>query len=387
MSENAVFSMEVPDADMITQELAAQERLLPEEVRRLKEQAESNADALFNMDIDSLKDKKKFASNTEKFGLDTMMRSSAKNSMLKVQIGKLAKSGEEGGEVSKGLLELRREVQGLDPSLVNFKGSGFFARLFNPVRNYFERYQKAEAVIASIMQSLDKGKTVLKNDNTTLAIEQQNLRGFTKKLIQETEMASLMDAAISARLDKAEDDSEDDERIRFIQEEILFPLRQRIMDMQQMIVVNHQGVIAMEVIQRNNKELIRGVDRAKSVTISALRTAVMVAYALYNQKIVLQKIQALNETTSDMITATSRMLRDQGGDIHTQSAEANISVDVLKEAFEDVMEALYEVSTFKQNALPAMKRSIDQFRELADKGEAAIKILEDGNELSSQSDW
>jgi uncharacterized protein YaaN involved in tellurite resistance len=387
MSENAVFSMEVPDAGKITQELAAQEQLLPEEVRRLKEQAESNAEALFTMDIDSLKDKKKFASNTDKFGLDTMMKSSAKNSMLRVQVGKLAKAGEEGGEVSKGLLELRREVQGLDPSLVNFKGSGFFAKLFNPVRNYFERYQKAEAVIASIMVSLDKGKAVLKNDNTTLAIEQQNLRGFTKKLMQEAEMAALMDTAISVRLDRAQDENEEDERVRFVQEEILFPLRQRIMDMQQMIVVNHQGVIAMEVIQRNNKELMRGVDRAKSVTISALRTAVMVAYALYNQKIVLQKIQALNETTSDMISATSRMLRDQGGEIHTQSVEANISVDVLKEAFEDVMAALYEVSSFKQNALPVMKHNIEQFRELAAKGEAAIKKLEDGNELSSQNDW
>jgi len=132
---------------------------------------------------------------------------------------------------------------------------------------------------------------------------------------------------------------------------------------------------------------MRGVDRAKSVTISALRTAVMVAYALYNQKIVLQKIQALNETTSDMISATSRMLRDQGGEIHTQSVEANISVDVLKEAFEDVMAALYEVSSFKQNALPVMKHNIEQFRELAAKGEAAIRKLEDGNELSSQNDW
>ena len=387
MSENAVFSMEVPDTGKITQELAAQEQLLPEEVRRLKEQAESNAEALFSMDINSLKDKKKFASNTDKFGLDTMVKSSAKNSMLRVQVGKLAKAGEEGGEVSKGLLELRREVQGLDPSLVNFKGGGFFAKLFNPVRNYFERYQKAEAVIASIIVSLDKGKAVLKNDNTTLAIEQQNLRGYTKKLMQETEMATLMDTAISVRLDRAQDENEEDERVRFIQEEILFPLRQRIMDMQQMIVVNHQGVIAMEVIQRNNKELMRGVDRAKSVTISALRTAVMVAYALYNQKIVLQKIQALNETTSDMISATSRMLRDQGGEIHTQSVEANISVDVLKEAFEDVMAALYEVSAFKQNALPVMKHNIEQFRELAAKGEAAIRKLEDGNELSSQNDW
>ena len=206
-------------------------------------------------------------------------------------------------------------------------------------------------------------------------------------IMQEVELASMMDTAISDKLEDVQFENADEARIRFIQEEILFPLRQRIMDMQQMIVVNNQGVVAMEVIQRNNNELMRGVDRAKSVTVSALRTAVMVASALYNQKIVLQKIKALNATTSDMITSTSRMLREQGGEIHQQSAEANVSVEVLKTAFEDVMVALHEVSTFKQNSLPIMRHNIEQFRLLAVKGEAAIRKLEDGNELSSQNDW
>ncbi|MCL1818416.1 MAG: toxic anion resistance protein, partial [Spirochaetaceae bacterium] len=138
---------------------------------------------------------------------------------------------------------------------------------------------------------------------------------------------------------------------------------------------------AMEVIQRNNKELIRGVDRAKTVTVTALRTAVMVASALYNQKIVLQKIQMLNETTNNMIAATSKMLKEQGTDIHKQSIESALSVDTLKTAFQDVMEALDEISAFKQNALPAMQVTISQFRELADKGESAIQRIEKANAL------
>jgi len=384
MEENAVFSMEIMDPEKITEEIEMQEQLIPEEVCRLKEQAENNAIALFNMDIDSVKDKKQFTSSIEQFGLDTMVKSTTKNSLLKVQVGKLANSGDEGSEVSKGLLDLRREVKGLDPGIINWNKKGFLSKILNPIRNYFERYQKAESVIDSIMKSLDKGKATLKDDNTTLAIEQQSLRNLSKQLAQEVELATLMDNAITERLEQAQADNEDEYKIRFVQEEILFPLRQRIMDMQQMTVVNHQGVLAMEVIQRNNNELMRGVDRAKSVTISALRTAVMVASALYNQKIVLQKIQALNETTSNMITSTSRMLREQGGDIHRQSVEANISVDVLKTAFNDVMVALNEVSTFRQNALPIMKNSIEQFRELAEKGEEEIRRMEKGNAISAQ---
>ena len=49
----------------------------------------------------------------------------------------------------------------------------------------------------------------------------------------------------------------------------------------------------MEIIRRNNLELIRSVERAKTVTVSALRVAVTVASALYHQKIVLEKVNLL----------------------------------------------------------------------------------------------
>lgn len=382
---NTGFSMAVLDADEISAEVKKEVQVKPEETNQLKQQAKNNAMAIFDCDMDSLTAKKAFTASIDDFGIDTMQKSTSKNSLLKVSVGKLSQSGAEGGAVSKGLVELQREIKDLDPSLVDFAKRGVLGKLFNPVRNYFERYEKSETVIANIIESLDKGKATLKNDNTTLAIEQQSLRDLSKKLNKEIEMAALMDEAISEKLEEAQAQNMDSDKIRFVQEEILFPLRQRVMDMHQMIVVNHQGIIAMEVIQRNNKELIRGVDRAKNVTVSALRTAVMVASALYNQKIVLQKIQMLNETTSNMIAATSRMLKEQGTEIHKQSVEANISVDTLKSAFTDVLGALDDISEFKRQALPQLKLQIDQFRELADKGETEIKKFERGNALLNDS--
>jgi uncharacterized protein YaaN involved in tellurite resistance len=153
------------------------------------------------------------------------------------------------------------------------------------------------------------------------------------------------------------------------------------MDLQQMLVVNQQGIMAIEVVIRNNKELIRGVDRAQNVTISALKIAVTVASALYNQQIVLKKIELLNQTTTELIAGTSRMLKNQGAAIQKQSMEANISVDTLKQAFADVLSALDSISVYKQEALPKMRHTIDQFRTLADEGEKQIVRLEKGHKL------
>ena len=370
------FSMNVCDTEEIKNEVIEAVKPEKEEVKKLKVLSDNNVEAVMNLDMDSLEDRKLILKSIDEFGLDTMQKSSQKNALLEVSIKNLSKMGDEGAEVAIGLTELQRAMKDLDPSMIDFTKKGFFGRVANPIRTYFDKYQKADNVINDIMESLEKGKITLKNDNTTLEIEELSMRDLTKKLAKEIEMGIMMDEEISDALNKAKVNNDDPDRISFVSEEILFPLRQRIMDMQQMIVVNQQGIIAIEVIRRNNKELIRGVDRAKNVTISALRTATIVASALYNQKIVLKKIDLLNKTTNDLISGTSKMLKEQGAEIQRQSIESNISVDTLKSAFSDTLEALNAISSYKQEALPRLKETISQFKELADLGEKQISKLE-----------
>ncbi|AIQ14580.1 toxic anion resistance protein [Paenibacillus durus] len=375
------FSMEVINPEKIKSAIEEQVKPVPEEVAQLKELAVNNVSTILELDIDSLEKRKEILQSIDNFGINTMRSSSEKNSLLQVSVGNLSRTGDEGGQVAKGLTELQLQLKDLDPSVVDFAKSGFLGKFFNPLRSYFAKYQKADAVISDIITSLDKGKSVLKNDNTTLEFEQQALRELTKKLQKEIQLGMLMDEEIESQIEAAKSRNESEDKIRFIKEEVLFPLRQRVMDLQQMQVVNQQGIMAIEVVIRNNKELIRGVDRARNVTISALKISVTVASALYNQRIVLKKIELLNQTTNDLISGTSKMLKDQGAAIHKQSLETSISVDTLKQAFTDVLSALDSISTYKQEALPKMRETINQFRELADTGEQQIQRLEKGQKL------
>jgi len=375
------FSMEVVKPEEIKAAIEEEVKPVPAEVAELKALADANVQTIMDLDIESLEKRKEILQSIDTFGMDTMKSSSGKNNLLQVSVGNLSKTGDEGGQVAKGLAELHTQLKDLDPSAIDFAKRGFLGKLFNPLRAYFLRFQKADAVIGDIVVSLDKGKTTLKNDNTTLEIEQQTLRDLTKKLQKEIELGTLMDGSIETQIAAAKARGEAEDKIRFITEEVLFPLRQRVMDLQQMIVVNQQGIMAMEVVMRNNKELIRGVDRAKNVTISALKVAVTVASALYNQKIVLKKIELLNQTTNELIAGTSKMLKEQGAEIHKQALESSISVDTMKQAFTDVLSALDSISAYKQEALPKMRETIEQFRQLADEGEQQIVRLEKGHKL------
>ncbi|MCD1260548.1 toxic anion resistance protein [Paenibacillus athensensis] len=375
------FSMEVSSPEQIQAVIEETVKPVPEEVAKLKEAAEANVAAIWSLDVESLDKRKEILQSIDTFGLRTMKSSSDKNALLQVSVGQLSKVGDEGGPVARDLAELHMQLKDLDPSVIDFAKRGFLGKLLNPLRSYFVKFEKADVVIADIVASLDKGRAGLKNDNTTLELEQQALRDLTKTLKKEIQLGMFMDESISAQLELARQRGEDPEKVRFITEEVLFPMRQRVMDLQQMLVVNQQGIIAFEVVIRNNRELMRGVDRAKTVTISALKIAVTVAAALYNQGIVLKKIVLLNQTTTDFIAATSRMLNTQGVEIQKQAMETGVSADTLKQAFADALAAFDSISTYKQQALPKMRDTIQQFQTLADEGEKQIVRIEKGRAL------
>ena len=78
---------------------------------------------------------------------------------------------------------------------------------------------------------------------------------------------------------------------------------------------------------KNNLELIKGVDRATTTTISALRTAVILAQALENQKLVLDQITALNDDDVEPDPADQSRCSATPGAIQQQAASATIGLD------------------------------------------------------------
>lgn len=347
-----------------------------EEEIKLQKQAESNVAVIFETDLKDPKKRQDILKPIDEFGISTITRSTNKNKLLSTRFVDMEKGGDDANEVGKQLSELNLQIKDLDPSGIDFTKKGFLGDIFNPIRRYFNKYQKAEAAISNIIKSLDNSSKMLQNDNVTLLSEESYLRELTNKLMYDIELGKFMDEAIELQIQQAEIQGIEEEKINFVRDEVLFPLRQRVMDMNQMIVINQQAIVSLNVIRRNNKELIRGIDRAKNVTITALRTGVMVASALYNQKITIEKIQTLNETTENIIESTSHMLREQGNEIHKTSMETMISPEALKASFSEAIAAIEDIDNYKKQALPKMKETITAFNEMAKEGEKVIDKIE-----------
>ena len=281
---------------------------------------------------------------------------------------------DEASDISRSLLQLRETVESLDPSrqgdlLAPRKWLGFLPG-GNKARRYFDSYQSAQSHLNAIIQALYNGQDELRKDNAALEQEKAQAWDIMGKLQQYIYLGRKLDEAIERHLPEVE--AKDPEKARIVREEMLFYTRQKVQDLLTQLAVTIQGYLAMDVIRKNNLELIKGVDRATSTTVSALRTAVIVAQALTNQKLVLDQIAALNTTTGNLIESTSRLLQRQAAQTHEQAASASVSVDQLKQSFQNIFQTIDAIAGYKTQALESMKQTITVLSAEVGKGQALL---------------
>ncbi|MGI9377428.1 MAG: toxic anion resistance protein [Tsuneonella suprasediminis] len=263
--------------------------------------------------------------------------------------------------VGANLAELRRVVEDLDPGRKGKLSKGRkilgIIPFGNKLNNYFRSYQSAQTHIQSILTNLASGKDELLMDNAAIDVERTKLWEAMGNLEQMVHISKTLDEKLEDKA--AELDATDPAKAKAIRETALFYVRQRTQDLLTQMAVSVQGYLALDLVKKNNVELVKGVDRASTTTVGALRTAVTVAEAMTNQRLVLGQITALNQTTAGIIDSTSTMLREQTGKIHEQAASSTIPLETLQRAFQNIYDTMDEVDTFKLRALDSMKQTVE----------------------------
>ena len=318
--------------------------------------------SLTNLPAQSPEFERKVAS-ISRMGRDEIRRSAEASSRFLDRPTAALKQGPmtEGSQVSNALVALRQQVEDLDPSRHLHQRRGFvrFKRVpfGSQVNDYFRRYQSSQQHIEAIVAGLYRGQDELMRDNAALEQERVHLWAIKTRLEQYAHMAAALDDALTHKI--AAYETADPEKARALKEDALFYVRQKRQDLLTQLSVVVQGYLALDLIRKNNVELVKGVERATTTTVSALRTAVIAALALGNQKLVLDQVTALNTTTGNIIESTSQMLRQQTLEIAGQAANTTISIEKLQAAFNNIYATIDTIDSFKLAALENMRKTID----------------------------
>ncbi|MCP5158734.1 MAG: toxic anion resistance protein [Gammaproteobacteria bacterium] len=357
-----VLTPPAPVASVAPEQAHNMVKLDPETVASLNTRVREFVSAMLTLPPHSDEFKDKIANIHNLGAADIRAAANVSNRMLQRPTQAL-NSGlfDDGAPISRTLTDLRKTVENLDPS----RQGDLFApkKLFgiipfgNRLRDYFLQYQSAQSHINAILQALYNGQDELRKDNAAIEQEKANLWAMMQKLEQYVYVGKQLDSELENHIHEIE--AQNAEKARIVKEEALFYLRQKVQDLLTQLAVSVQGYLALDMIRKNNLELIKGVDRATTTTVSALRTAVIVAQALANQKLVLDQINALNATTSNLIESTSALLKQQSAQIQQQAASATVNPNQLKTAFANIYQAMELMSDYKVKALDNMRLTVD----------------------------
>jgi len=290
--------------------------------------------------------------------------------------------------VGANLAELRRTVEQLDPGKQGKLSKGRkilgFIPFGNSLKRYFNSYESAQGHIQAVLGHLASGKDELLMDNAAIDVERQKLWEAMGSLEQMIHISRALDTKLE---EKAADlDATDPAKAKAIRETALFYVRQRTQDLLTQMAVTVQGYLALDLVKKNNVELVKGVDRASTTTVAALRTAVTVAQAMANQRLVLQQVTALNETTAGLIDSTGTLLRDQTGKIHEMAASSTIPLETLQRAFQNIYDTMDNIDTFKVKTLENMKQTVTTLTAEVEKSKGYIARAEGAAQAAKAAD-
>lgn len=280
------------------------------------------------------------------------------NRMLERAVRSLPdKGGDAQGKVAGSLVELRRTVEDLDPrDLPTNRGRRFLSRLpgGNKLRDHLAKYASAQGNLNRIIGALRGGQDELRRDNAALQTERVRLWETMGKLQEYVVLTQALDTAVEEHIAGVGDPQEADA----LRADVLFPVRQKHQDLLTQLAVCAQGYLAMDVVRRNNDELIKGVDRAATTTVSALRISVLLASALDRQKKVVEQVNALRGTTEDLIRGNAEMLATQSGEIQRIAADPAVGAETLRAAFQQIYRTLDAIDSYKVQATEVMASTV-----------------------------
>ena len=248
-------------------------------------------------------------------------------------------------DIGMNLIELRNTVERLDPSANGklLSKRGFLDKIFgSSVTNYFAQYRSAQTHISGVLTALSNGKDELLMDNAAIDVERRKLWEAMGKLEQMVHIAQTLDEKLEAKANEL--DGTDPAKAKVLRENALFYARQRTQDLLTQMAVTVQGYLALDLVKKNNIELVKGVDRASTTTVGARDIALRLGhFALQRLHRRLHRIERLQLEGVDRVHRVVDILEGTAERFHRNRARRRLFVDArgivlqhLRRAVDDV---------------------------------------------------
>lgn len=407
--DNEDFKLNVPmtidDAEK-NGEMDSRLVLSDERKKRLDEVAENFVNKAFDSGFLTSIDQSVSAGITA--DIDSMGMEEAKeialssNNLMKRQLKELDNSSvKENKKVVKSLMDMENKIVELNPAKagINWDDPLRGGRIFgiklpfigDKLQKYIQKTRDASQYIEMVNKELDEGSRIIRESIGEIDLEKQKNLEITMRSNEYLYLNSAIVKKVESRM--IENKLNDKEK-ELVTEVILYPLEQKKSDLNTQIHVAITSYYGLDVIQKNNKELLRGVQRCQMVALPALNTSITMASALADQKNVHDTVGAINQTAEEMLNNVSTMVSSQSQQIQKSAQSETIKRKSIMDNYKKIEDALKKTSEYRLQAHAALKKDNEKMEELtknavsmmtANKRHTAEKLLADENHHSDLS--
>lgn len=407
--DNEDFKLNVPmtidDAEK-NGEMDSRLVLSDERKKRLDEVAENFVNKAFDSGFLTSIDQSVSAGITA--DIDSMGMAEAKeialssNNLMKRQLKELDNSSvKENKKVVKSLMDMENKIVELNPAKagINWDDPLRGGRIFgiklpfigDKLQKYIQKTRDASQYIEMVNKELDEGSRIIRESIGEIDLEKQKNLEITMRSNEYLYLNSAIVKKVESRM--IENKLNDKEK-ELVTEVILYPLEQKKSDLNTQIHVAITSYYGLDVIQKNNKELLRGVQRCQMVALPALNTSITMASALADQKNVHDTVGAINQTAEEMLNSVSTMVSSQSQQIQKSAQSETIKRKSIMDNYKKIEDALKKTSEYRLQAHAALKKDNEKMEELtknavsmmtANKRHTAEKLLADENYHSDLS--
>lgn len=297
------------------------------------------------------------------------------------------------GEVGTALTDLMYQLQESNPNDLVAEDPGFFKKMFGKVKkSIFEitqKYQKLGAGIDKISIKLTHEYKGLLDDNKTLeTLYAENLDYFHALNVYiagaELKIKELDETIIPQARIEAENTPDNAIAVQKISdlESYKNRLDKRQYDLKLARQITIQQAPQIRMIQNTNQELAEKIQTSINTAIPLWKNQVAIALTLLKQKDALTSQRIVSNTTNDLLTKNSEMLKQSSIEAARENERGVVDIETLKTTQANLIETIQETMTIQREG--AIKRRQGEVELSQLEAEIKAKLLALSNKEKSE---
>lgn len=220
--------------------------------------------------------------------------------------------------------------------------------LFSKIRKFVTQYEHLNVQIEKIVEELEKARMQLLRDITLLDKLHEKNGDYLHELDMYIAAGKLLcneikDNVLPALKQKVEESKDPLDSLKVQDaDQMLDRLEKKVHDLELSRMVSLQTSPQIRLIQNNNQLLVEKIQSSILTTIPLWKNQIVIAISLFRQEKALKLQKEVTDTTNDLLTKNSEMLKQSSVSVARESERGIVEIETLKKVNADLISTIEE---------------------------------------------